>query len=106
MELEQLFADVVLCVIPSCNVEDFNITYDDECERRPLRQLLNYFNLLQHVHEATHSVGHTFDFVISHCNDNRTTTAQVAPTSTSDHHIVRCVNDVSRPPKTSAEIQK
>ena len=64
------------------------------------------FNLLQHVHDPTHSAGHTFDFVISHCNDNRATAAQVAPSSTSDDHVVRCVNDVSRPPKTSAEIQK
>ena len=41
--------------------------------------------------------------VISHCNDNLDTAAQVAPSSPSDHLVVRCV---SRPPKTSADIQK
>lgn len=106
MELEQLFTELSLCVIPSCIVGDFNIKYDVETEKRPLLELLNSFNLVQDVSEATHSAGHTLDFVITHNDDNLVTAVQVVPLSISDHHVVRCIIDASRPPKTSTEILK
>ena len=66
IELEQLLTDVYVCVTQTFIVGDFNIKYDDESEARPLIQLLEYFNLLQHVKYPTHTAGHTLDFVISH----------------------------------------
>ena len=66
IELEQFLTDVSLCVTPTLIVGDFNITYDDASEARPLTQLMESFKLLQHVKYPTHTVGHTLDFVISH----------------------------------------
>ena len=66
IELEHLLTDVSLCVTPTFIVGDFNIKYDDESEARPLLQLLESFNLVQHVKDATHTAGYILDFVISH----------------------------------------
>ena len=66
IELEHLLTDVSLCVTPTFIVGDFNIKYDDESEARPLLQLLESFNLVQHVKDATHTAGHILDLVISH----------------------------------------
>ena len=54
-------------------------------EKRPL---LNSFTLIQYVREATHSVGHTLDFIITHNDDRLATSVEVGPVSVSHHHIV------------------
>ena len=94
IELEQLLTDVYLCVTPTFIVGDFNIKYDDECEARPLFQLLESFNLLQHVKDPTHTAGHILDFVISHKDYSFTSPVVVQPMSISDHHVVRYAIDV------------
>ena len=88
IELEQLLTDVSLCVTQTFIVGDFNIKYDDECEARPLIQLLESFNLL-HVKDPTHTAGHILDFVISHKDYSFTSPVVVQPMSISDHHLPR-----------------
>ena len=106
IELEHLLTDVSLCVTPTFIVGDFNIKYDVESEARPLLQLLESFNLVQHVKDATHTAGHILDFVISHKDCALSSPVVVQPMSISDHHVVRYVIDVNRPPKKSVQIIK
>ena len=94
IELEQLLTDVSLCVTPTFIVGDFNIKYDDESEARPLIQLLESFNLPQHVKDPTHTAGHTLDFAISH--KDYSFTSPVQPMSISDHHVVRYAIDAKK----------
>ena len=83
-----------------------NIKYDDESEARPLLQLLESFNLVQHVKDATHTAGHILDFVISHKDCALSSPVVVQPMSIPDHHVVRYAIDVNRPPKKSTQIVK
>ena len=106
MELEQLLTDVSLCVTPTFIVGDFNITYDDESEARPLIQLLESFNLVQHVKDPIHTAGHILDFVISHKDYSFTSPVVVQPMSLSDHHVIRYAIDVNRPVKKSTQTAK
>ena len=106
IELEQLLTGVSFCVTPTFIVGDFNIKYDDESEARPLIQLLESFNLLQHVKDPTHTAGHILDFVISHKDYSFTLHFVVQPKSISDHHVVRYAIDVHRPAKKSTQIVK
>ena len=106
IELEQLLTDESLYVTPTFIVGDYNIKYDDESEVRPLLQLLESFNLVQHVKDATHTAGHILDFVISHKDCAFSWPVVVQPMSISDHHVVRYAIDVNRPPKKSTQIAK
>ena len=60
-ELEQLFIEASISVIPSVIVGDFNVNFDDHIKSEPIRTLLESFNLTQNVHSPTHQTGHILD---------------------------------------------
>ena len=64
-ELEQLFVEASISVIPTVIVGDFNIHFDDTRKSEPLRTLLESYNLTQHVQSPTHQTGHILDLVMS-----------------------------------------
>ena len=87
-ELEQLFTEASISVIPTVIVGDFNVHFDDTLKSEPLRTLLESYNLTQHVHSLTHQTGHILDLVVSQTDDNFITSVTVHPDSLSDHHSI------------------
>ena len=87
-ELEQLFTEACISVIPTVIVGDFNVHFDDTLKSEPLRTLLESYNLTQHVHSPTHQTGHILDLVVSQTDDNFITSVTVHPDSLSDHHRI------------------
>ena len=87
-ELEQLFTEASISVIPTVIDGDFNVHFDDTLKSEPLRTLLESYNLTQHVHSPTHQTGHILDLVVSQTDDNFITSVIVHPDSLSDHHRI------------------
>ena len=57
-ELECLFTESSVSVIPTIIVGYFNVHSDDDTKSQPLRNLLETFNLLQHIHSPIHKTRH------------------------------------------------
>ena len=56
-----------------------------------LHDVLQRYNLLQHVHEATHTGGNTLDLVLSPSDDaSLVSEVSVCSTCFSDHHVISC----------------
>lgn len=70
-------------------VGDFNIHWDNEAdaERKMFTQLLQSFDLQQHVSDTTHIKGHTIDMVISRSSDDIISECRVSD-FISDHSAV------------------
>ena len=80
-------------------VGDFNFHIDDKNDREAIRflDLINAFNLQQHVQEATHRLGHTLDLVITRAADDFVKdlfTTQYLP---SDHAAVAGFLSIRKP---------
>ena len=56
-ELECLFTEASVSVTPTIIAGDFNIHFDDVTKSEPIHNLLDAFNLLQHIHSPTHKTG-------------------------------------------------
>ena len=80
-ELEQLFIEASISVIPTVIVGDFNVHFDDMFKSEPLRTLLESYNITQHVHSPTHQTGHILDLVVSQTDDQFISSVTVHPDS-------------------------
>ena len=78
---------------------DFNIHVDndDSPDAKTLTDMLDSCAATQHVHEATHSKGHTLDLVITSEADNFVSNLSVLNTFPSDHSAICFDVDLSRP---------
>ena len=56
-----------------------------------LLQLLETFNLKQHINVSTHRSGHTLDLVITRSDENVASKFDVYDPSISDHFVVSCM---------------
>ena len=61
-DLDILFTDASISVII---MGDFNIHFNDEPKSSRLRNMLNDYQMQQHVHSATHEHGNVLDLVIN-----------------------------------------
>ena len=55
VELEHLFTEAAIYVVPTIIARDFNVHFDNEAKSEPLRNLLESFNLIQRVLSPTHT---------------------------------------------------
>ena len=78
---------------------DFNIHVDNENspDTKTLTDMLDSCAAVQHVHEATHSKGHTLDLVITSEADNFVKNVSVLNTLPSDHSAIRFHVGLARP---------
>ena len=105
-ELEQLFVEASISVIPTVIVGDFNIHFDDTRKSEPLRTLLESYNLTQHVQSPTHQTGPILDLVVSQTDDNLITSVTVHPDSLSDHHRIELILRALKPAVQTNTITK
>ena len=67
---------------------DFNIHYNNVHKSIKLRQLLDSFDMNQHVAGATHKQGNILDLVITPNHDNLIKSVTVCDYNISDHYCV------------------
>ena len=80
-------------------VGDFNFNFDDSnnTDATKLHNLLESFNLKQHVATPTHSRGHTLDLIITRSEDDLVDGIVVRDPPLSDHFAVHCTLKLSKP---------
>jgi exonuclease III len=80
-------------------VGDFNFHWDssDNQDTRHIRDMIDSFNLTQHVSEPTHNSGHILDWVISRSDDSIVSNVEVS-IPISDHHCINATLNLKRPP--------
>ena len=96
-ELECLFTEASVSFTPTIIAGDFNFHFDDVTKSEPLRNLLDAFNLLQHVTSPTHKHEHTLDLVISSDSDILVSSVVVYPDLISDHHCIALTLNILKP---------
>ena len=90
-------------------VGDFNFHVNDPSDHdaTTFLDLLDSSGFEQHVYNATgtHKCGNTLDLVISRKTDNLVGNVNVLNGMPSDHKVVKCYLDVSRPPPVKIQVQ-
>ena len=89
-ELSDLFETYVVLYESYIIAGDFNIHVDETCDPSctKFHELLDLFAFTQHVHEATHIMGHTFDLVKSRVDDPLVKSVVVTQHNLSHHFLV------------------
>ena len=87
-------------------VGDFNFHVDDQnnISAGKLLQLLQTFDYVQHVKEATHKDNHILDLIISRSDDHIVCRPSVQDPTLSDHYAVRCKFLLAKPSFKRKEI--
>ena len=102
-EFSQL-AEILMedCIFPLAVVGDFNFHLDTPNNQDALKfnDLLDSMNLVQHVKGSTHRHGHTLDLSITRREEKLIANVQVLPDVYSDHKVVSCTMNYSKPPSS------
>ena len=90
------------CQRPLLLCGDFNFHVDDDSDREALKFIdhLDSSNLVQRVNEPTHRKGHTLDLIITRSESNLIRDTRVIPDIYSDHRVVTCKINCSKPPRS------
>ena len=93
-DLDILFTEASISTLPVIILGDFNINYNNVHKSIKLRQLLDSFDVNQHVAGATHKQGNILDLVITPNHDNLIKLVAVCDYNISDHYSVECNMDL------------
>ena len=100
-EFSQL-AEILMedCTFPLAVVGDFNFHLDTPNNQDALKfnDLLDSMNLVQHVKGSTHRHDHTLDLIITRREEKLIANVQVLSDVHSDHKVVSCTMNYSKPP--------
>ena len=101
-EFSRFLERLATCSEPILLTGDFNFHVENSHDYTAQRflQLLDYFNLKQHIWVPTHKSGHTLDLIITRSEDSVATSFDVFNPVLSDHYLVSCVLSI---PKISFE---
>ena len=77
---------------------DFNFQVEDDCDTAALRflNLIEAFNLKQHISEPTHKSGHTLDLIITRADEDVARNFKVYDPVISDHLAVGCTLSIPK----------
>ena len=98
-EFSQFLENVVMCPEALVISGDFNLHLDDlrDNDTKKFMDLLETFNLSQHVSGPTHLSGHTLDLIITRSSDDIVLASPKTTFPISDHFIIHCPIGFSRP---------
>ena len=101
--LEQYTTDLSKLLI----VGDFNFHVDDKNSKSAsdFLELLELFNLKQHVCVPTHQAGHTLDLLITRNDDDILNSIWTHDPAISDHFYIHCSLNFSKPGVSRKEIE-
>jgi len=90
----------VLTTNPFILVGDFNFHIDVCTDQNTIKfhQLLDAFNLVQHVNVPTHKAGHILDLVITRGGENLIKDLTLSDPVISDHFAIHCLLSFKKPP--------
>ncbi len=85
---------------------DFNFHIDDinNTHARKFSNMLELFNLHQHVKEGTHNSGHILDLVITRSSDSMVNNIHNFNPQISDHEAIICDLSIAKPPPVTKSI--
>lgn len=85
---------------------DFNVHVDVDGDREAIgfHDILDLYDLQQHVRGATHSGNHTLDLLISRRDEDLVSSPSIHHDLPSDHAAVKCLVNISRPPSSTKRI--
>ncbi|XP_066016040.1 uncharacterized protein [Pocillopora verrucosa] len=85
---------------------DFNFHIDEpnDCDARRFLQVLESFDLIQHVSEATHKNGHVLDLIITRAHEKLVGRCTVDNPFVSDHLAVHSLLDLAKLPLERKQI--
>ena len=88
-------------------VGDFNYHLDanSDTDAKRFNNILESFNLHQHVNVSTHKHGHTLDLVITRSDDDFVTGVEIKDPLLSDHSAVHCKLRLKKPPLEQVEVE-
>ena len=88
-------------------VGDFNYHLDasSDTDAKRFNNILESFNLHQHVNLSTHKHGHTLDLVITRSDDDFVTGVEIKDPLLSDHSAVHCKLRLKNPPLEQVEVE-
>ena len=94
-------------MVPSIVMGGFNINIhcDVSTQSGKLIDIIDSFNMLQHVGDPTHSRGHILDLVISRAFDQLVSSVAVKPMAIGDHNSVDCVLTPLKPSAVPTGVQ-
>lgn len=94
--LEQIAAEPSGCLLIT---GDFNFHMDDpdNANAKRFADLLESYDLKQHVNCGTHTSGHTLDLVITRSDDSLIKDTKVKDPVISDHLAIHCVLSIQKP---------
>ena len=92
--LDILFTEASISTLPVILLGDFNIHYNNVNKRIKLCQLLDSFDVNQHVAGTTHKHGNILDLVITPNHDNLIKSVTVCDYTISNHYSVECKMDL------------
>ena len=94
------------CTHPLAIVGDFSFRVDTPNNQDALKfnDLLDSMNLVQHVKGSTHQGNHTLDLIITRREEELIANVQVLPDVYSDHKVVSCTMNYSKPPSSKVLI--
>ena len=87
-DLDILFTEASTSTIPVIILGDFNIHFNEEHNTSKLRNMLNDYQMQQHVNSATHEHGNILDLVITNQRDIWVSNVSVMDYAISDHYSV------------------
>ena len=86
---------------------DFNFHMEDaqDYDASHFKNMLESFDLMQHVREPTHKSGHLLDLIITRsCDSNFIKNIQIDPANISDHYAIHCNLCMTKPSSELKEI--
>lgn len=95
-ELEQLFIEAFISLIPTVVVCYFDVHYDDEFKSTISQSSWIVQSNLIHT-SPTHQTGNRLDLVDSHADDNFITSVTVHPNTIYDHHRIKPALNALKP---------
>ena len=90
-EFSSLLEKLIISIGPLVITGDFNFQLDSPSDRAAarFREVLDIFDLKQHVKDSTHKNGHILDLVITRAGDEPVRNVRVSDPAISDHCAVR-----------------
>ena len=108
-EFQQFLMDRTLLLDKMIMLGDFNFHVDvpADPDANKFLNILDSFNLRQHIHEPTHISGHTLDLVITNVLDESSAVSNIVvdQPGLSDHHCVQFYLNTLKPGPTRQTIQ-
>ena len=106
-EITTILDKMVAMDEPTLLLGDLNLHFDkdDDIYTKQINDILQSYDMSQHVKGSTHVSGHTLDVIVSRNSDNINMTEPTAECFVSDHCFITCKISKNKPPLSTKTIE-